>query len=68
MQMSHFEEELERALGINEEKDSPTQFKHKGTSKKTQGAAHRFDKGVKFVEMKYDDQFKTGKKGTNLTP
>lgn len=52
-----FEIRLNRALGINEEADAPKQFKSEGESKTSQAGAHRPDKGVKFTQMRYDDQF-----------
>lgn len=50
-----FEEKLHQAL--TEEK--PVLPKPEGEQKKTKAGAHRFDDGVKFTQMRVDDQFKT---------
>lgn len=54
-----FEDKLKIALGLLESKDKPEKVKIEGDSKKTASGAHRFDDGVKFIQMKADDQFKT---------
>lgn len=50
-------ERLAEALGILE--DSPVIFKAKGLKCQSGAGAHRPDKGVKYTELKFDDQFKT---------
>lgn len=65
--MNKFENLLSEALGLNESKDAPQEFKHDGENKKTKAGAHRFDDGIKFVQMKHDDQFKNAYCDTNIT-
>lgn len=53
-----FIERLNFALGINEEADTPKPYKNEGEAKTSQTGAHRPDKGVKFTQIRVDDQFK----------
>lgn len=56
--MAQLENRLDLALGlIAEEADAPHPPKLEGEKKTSAKGAHRFDDGVKFVQMKYDDQF-----------
>lgn len=60
-----FEDKLREALGLINE-DSPVQFKHEGLNQKSAEGAHRPDKGVEFIQMKYDDKFLTKAETDNL--
>jgi len=61
-----FEEKIRIALGLVESTDKPVRVKLEGESKTSAEGAHRPDKGVKFVQMKYDDQFKTKENDRSL--
>jgi hypothetical protein len=58
--MKSLSQALDTILNLNEEKDAPKLFKHDGLNKKTASGAHRFDDGIKFTQMRHDDQFKNG--------
>lgn len=51
------EDRIAEALGLLESTDSPKPYKHEGEQKKSAEGAHRPDKGTKFVQLPYDDQF-----------
>lgn len=64
----NFERTLINILGLNEAKDAPETPKPEGTERTSAEGAHRPDKGVKFIEMPYDDQFKTKADYDKLSP
>lgn len=51
------EDRIAEALGLLESADSPKAYKPEGEQKKSAEGAHRPDKGTKFVQLPYDDQF-----------
>ena len=57
---------LDEALGLMESVDEPVLFKHEGLRKKSQAGAHRFDKGVEYIQMEFDGKWGTKSKQDKL--
>jgi hypothetical protein len=52
------EDRIAAALGLlSEESDTPHEYEVEGEHMTSAEGAHRPDKGTKFVQLKYDDQF-----------
>jgi hypothetical protein len=61
-----FEEKLRVVLGLVE--DKPRKIKLDGDQKTSTVGAHRFDPGVKFVQMRFDGQFLNKATHNKLAP
>jgi hypothetical protein len=61
-------EKYSKKKGVTESKDKPRKPEIEGEKKTSSEGAHRPDKGVKFIEMKFDDQFKTKANYQTLRP
>ena len=63
-------DKLTKALDavLLEKKDKPQKPELDGKKRTSSEGAHRPDKGVKFIEMRYDDQFKTKANPMTLKP
>jgi hypothetical protein len=46
--------------------DEPVLFKHEGLRKKSQAGAHRFDKGIEYIQMEFDGKWGTKSKQDKL--
>lgn len=66
--LEKLEDRLSIALGLMEAVDKPELQKPEGEQKKSKEGAHRPDEGVKFVQMRYDDQFQTKANYRKLQP
>lgn len=63
------EDLLDEALGLlNEAVDKPEPPKPEGEEMASTEGAHRPDKGAKFIQMRYDDQFLTKANHKTLKP